>query len=77
MTKGWPATVIVAERELLPGLAATTYPTPPVPLPDVGVPNVIQGAGLCAFQLQPDAAVMLTVPEPEPAVTDALAGEML
>ena len=46
-------------------------------MPDVGVLNVIHEAGLCALHAQPDAAVMFTVPEPDAAVTDALAGEML
>jgi hypothetical protein len=77
MTKGWLATVIVADRELLFGLAWTEYPTLPLPLPDVDVLNVIHDAGLDALQAHPDPAVTLTFPEPAAAVTDALAGEML
>lgn len=77
ITKGWPATVIVADRELLSGFAATTYPTAPVPVPEVAVEKVTQDAGLWADQAQPDPAVMFTVPEPADAVSDALAGEML
>jgi hypothetical protein len=46
-------------------------------VPDVGVENVIHDAGLDAVQPQPDPAVTFTVPEPDAAVTDALAGVML
>ena len=76
-TKDWPAMVSVAERELLSGLAATLYPTLPLPVPDVEVENVTQVAGLAAVQLQPEPAVTAMVPVPDVEATEALAGEML
>jgi hypothetical protein len=76
MTNGCPAIVSVVDRALLSGLAATRYPTLPLPLPDVELLNVTQDAGLCAVQLHDPPAVMFTVPVPAAAVSDALAGEI-
>jgi len=77
MTNGWPATVIVVERELLFGFAATAYPTLPLPDPDAAVLNVTHDAGLVAVQLHVPPAVTAIVPVLDDALTDALAGEML
>jgi hypothetical protein len=49
----------------------------PLPVPDVGVENVSQLAGLCAVHEQPEPAVMAILPDPAVAATDAVAGEML
>jgi hypothetical protein len=68
---------MVADRDALELLAATTYPTLPLPVPEVAVENVIQETGLCAVHAQPLPAVTVTVPEPAAAPADALAGEML
>lgn len=67
----------VADRELLLLFAATTYPTLPLAVPEVGVENVIQLTGLCAVHEQPDPAVTAMLPEPAVDETDALVGEML
>ena len=77
MTKGWPATVSVVERELLLVLAATLYPTVPFPVPDVGVLKVTHDAVFCVFQKHARPAVTVIVPVPAAAVSEALAGEML
>ena len=67
----------MAERELLLALAATTYPTLPVPVPEAAVLKVTQLTGLCAVHAHVVPAVTAIVPEPAEAVIDALAGEML
>ena len=77
MTKGWPATVRVVDRELLLVLAATLNPTLPFPVPEVGVLNVTHDALFCVFQKHARPAVTVIVPVPADAVSDALAGEML
>jgi hypothetical protein len=76
-TNGSPATVIVAERELLFGFAATRYPTLPLPVPEGVVLKVIQLTGLCAVHGQAAPAVTATVPDAAEAEIEALAGEML
>jgi hypothetical protein len=48
-----------------------------LPVPAAAVENVIHDAGLEAVHPHVEPAVMLTVPVPADAVSDALAGEML
>ena len=77
ITKACPATVNVADREVLVVFAATEYPTLPLPEPDVEVENVTQLAGLDAVHAQPEPAVIAMVPVPEDDVSEALEGERL
>jgi hypothetical protein len=77
MTKDWPAIVSVVDRELLVVFAATLYPMVPLPVPVVGVLNVIHAAVFWVLQKQPSPEVTAIVPVPAAAFTDALVGEML
>jgi len=61
MVKVWPAIVIVPDRAV-PVLAATLYPTDPLPVPDAPEVTVIHVAPLVAVHVQPDVAVTATVP---------------
>lgn len=76
-TKPCPATVSVADREALLLFAATTYPTLPLLVPEVGVENMIQLTGLCAVHEQLEPAVMPILPVADVDGTDALVGVML
>jgi len=60
--KLWPAIVRVPVRVADPVLAATLYVTVPLPLPLAPAPTVSHAALLVAVQLQPLAAVTVTVP---------------
>jgi hypothetical protein len=66
-----PATVIVPTRELVPVFAATEKATLPLPLPEAGLPTVIQLALLAAVHVQP--AVAVTVTDPLEALEGSLA----
>lgn len=77
ITNGCPATVMVADRELVSGFAATTYPTDPFPLPVVGVEKVIHATGLCAVHAHVPPAVTAIVPGVCDAMTETVVGEML
>ncbi len=70
-----PATVKVPVRAAVPGLAATEYPTDPLPLPAPPEVIEIQASLLEAVHEQPAVAVTETVPVPDDAKKDWLADE--
>ena len=76
ITNDCPATVSVAERELLAVFAATLYPIVALPVPDEGVVNVTHDGAFCVFQKHPSPDVTAIVPLLAEAGSDALVGEM-
>jgi hypothetical protein len=71
-----PAMVTVPVRKAVVGLAATVYPTDPLPLPLAPEVTVIQLALLTPVHAQPADVVTVTVPVPPPATTDCVVGEI-
>jgi hypothetical protein len=72
--KTLPATVIVALRLVPAVLAATLYPTGPVPDPDEPLVMVSHDAPLDAVRAQPVVVVTVKVADPPPVANDAEAG---
>src|SRR3989442_11743601 len=72
-----PATVIVPLRDPAPLLAATEYPTVPLPSPVAPAVMVIQVALLVAVQLHPACAVTLVLPVSPPATAESVVGDTL
>jgi len=70
----WPAIIAVPVRAVVPGLASIVTVTDPLPLPEAG-PTAIHDAPLDAVQLQPAAAVTVTLAVPAAAGTESVAGE--
>ena len=71
----WPATVSVPVWGDVDVLAATEYPTVPLPLPLAPLVIVSQLALLVAVQPHPLVVVTPTVAAPPLAVGDALVGD--
>jgi hypothetical protein len=69
--------VTVPVRGLADALAATVYPTLPLPVPAEPLVTVIHAALLVAVQPQLPPAVTVTVPVPVPAPTETPVGAML
>jgi len=73
----FPAAAIVALRVLIPVLAANVYLTVPLPVPEPPDVMVIQGALVVAVHAQVAAdAVTAIAPDPSPAATLCVAGEI-
>jgi hypothetical protein len=74
IVNGSPPIVSVAVRGLVVPLAATEYPTVPLPLPLAPLVIVTHGADEAAVHAQPPSAATATVPVVVVAGTDAPAG---
>jgi hypothetical protein len=72
-----PAIVSVADLAAVVVLAATVYPTLPVPVPLAPAEIVTHDAPLVAIQLHPAVVVTVTAPVPPMPGSEWLAGEMV
>jgi hypothetical protein len=72
-----PAMVTFAERVDVEVLAATLYPTEPLPVPLVPLVIVIQDTGLEAVHVHAAGSVTATVPCAPPEPTEALTGAIV
>jgi hypothetical protein len=71
---GWPATVSVAVRDVVPPFGATVIVAEPEPVPETGL-TLAQVTPLDAVQLQPLPAVMFTMLDPPASPAGTAVGD--